>query len=96
MADTEREVTKEDIEALAAKLGPAMESLTDGERELFDSILERAGTVEDEVSGFAMKAPGWPIKMGSQTVGWENPLSGQLATAAGMEAPLKDGMQKWS
>ncbi len=95
MTETEREVTREDIEALTAKLGPAVESLTDGEREVFDSILERAGTATDEVSGFAMKS-GWPIKMDSASVGWSNPLSGQLATAAGMESPGKDGMQKWS
>jgi len=95
MGDTEREVTREDIEALAAKLGPAVESLTDSEREVFDSILERAGTATDEVSGFAMK--GGPfIKMGIPSVGWENPLSGQLASAAGMEAPGKGGMEKWT
>lgn len=100
MADTGREVTKEDIEAIAAKLGPAVDSLTEGEREVFASILERAGAAGDEVSGFAFA----PIKMGgslkaggSMAVGWESPLSGQLATAAGMAAPPgKDGIAKWS
>jgi len=86
MADTDREVTKEELEALAAKLGPAVDSLSAGEREIFELILERAGAAGDEVSGFGFS---YKIKMESGSAGWESPLAGGLAAAAGMMAAPK-------
>ncbi len=95
MADTDREVTKEEIEALAAKLAPAVESLSDGEREILELILERAGVAGAEVSGFAFA---WHEKIrdtgGAGAVAWTDPLAGQLAGAAGMAFPQKFS-EKW-
>lgn len=84
MAEETRDVTREEIEAMAAKLGPAVESLTDGEREIFAAILERAGHAGAEVSGFSVNAY---IKFKGDVgamAGWSNPLSAQLAGAAGL------------
>lgn len=89
MADTDREVTREEIEALAAKLSPALESFTEEERDVFAYILERAGEAGAEVSGFAAAGPALKEKSGMASTGWANrsrpswpPLRGSAPAAS--------------
>lgn len=97
MADTNRDVTKEEIETMAAKLGPAVESLTEGEREVFELILERAGTAGAEVGGFGKHVETHQkTKLGPASSSWANPLAAQLAGAAGLGAPIKFADKKWT
>jgi len=96
MAESDRDVTREEIEAIAAKLGPAVESLTDGERQIFAHILERAGGGGDEVAGFAQGDMHHTIKLKMESpAAWANPLSSQLATAAGWDGQLTQ-KDKWT
>ena len=52
MSDAKREVTGEEILAVAAKLSPAFQSLTEDEREVFALAVDRATVADSEVSAF--------------------------------------------
>ncbi len=78
MADTSREVTEEQVDAIADKLGPAFESLTEDEREVFALVMAQTDAEGPEVAGFAQG-----LSLGMETLGSLSYAGSSVAGGAG-------------
>lgn len=79
MADMDRTASTAEIDSIAEKLGPAFESLTDDEREVFALVMGKVAGADAEVSGFAQS-----LSLGMETLGSLN--SPQMAAGGGAAA----------
>lgn len=88
MADTSRVVTPEEIQVVTDKLGPAFDSLTEEECQVFMLVLEGASE-GGEVSGFAQG-----LNLGMETLGALSASSGSSDSAVAGEAQALSWIRK--